>query len=90
MDSGERLILKRNSVFVCTKDIERIKCLDGIFWITYKSGEDIFLQKNEEFLLKNRKNVVIQAFKNGKLLVKRKKKKISGALKNNKVSCACI
>ena len=71
MNTDEIITLGKNEIYVCSNGIRTIKCINGIFWITYKGGEDIFLTEKQNFVLKNKKKVLIQALKNGKILIKK-------------------
>lgn len=72
MNTGELIALNINERYNCSKRIKSVKCIEGLFWLTYKSGKDIIINADDNISLIDKKKVIIQGLKSGSLYLERK------------------
>ena len=72
MNTGELIALNINERYNCSKRIKSVKCIDGLFWITYKCGKDIIINADDNISLIDKKKVIIQTIKSGSICLEKK------------------
>ena len=77
MNTGEIIALNINERYNCSKRIKSVKCIDGLFWITYKCGKDIIINADDNISLIDKKKVIIQVIKSGSIYLEKKNNHIS-------------
>ena len=65
MDKSVTVNLKSGERYRFSGKENSIRSIDGVFWITWKGGEDIILRPGESLQLQGKRRVVAQVLKPG-------------------------